>query len=102
MLLNSGKLTAKEAKLRGFVTEVFPHDSLKRNTMTLIEECAKRSSEVRIAITLFRFSFAIVLEFCGCFRFFNVRQSDILGLHSIYCRFIRCERQFNHLVSDIA
>ena len=47
MLLNSGKLTANEAKLRGFVTEVFPHDSLKRNTMTLIEECAKRSSEVR-------------------------------------------------------
>lgn len=46
MLLNCGKITASEAKLRGFVTEVFPHDSLKRNTMVLIEECAKRSTEV--------------------------------------------------------
>ena len=47
MLLNGAKLTAAEAKLRGFVTEVFPHDSLKRNATALIENCAKKSSEVQ-------------------------------------------------------
>ena len=53
MLLNSAKLTANEAKLRGFVTEVFPHDSLKRNTMALIEKCAKRSGEVCIVFYVY-------------------------------------------------
>ena len=46
MLLNGAKLTAAEAKIRGFVTEVFPHDTLKRNTAALIENCANKSSEV--------------------------------------------------------
>ena len=46
MILNGARLTAHEAKMRGFVTEIFPHDTLKRNATAQIENCAKKSPEV--------------------------------------------------------
>ncbi|CAK8696213.1 unnamed protein product [Clavelina lepadiformis] len=45
MLINGLSITAKDAKSRGLVTEVFPHDTLKQNVLSQVQKLVKKSGE---------------------------------------------------------
>lgn len=46
MLLNGTTLTAREAKTLGLVSDVYLHDSLKRNVLPTIKSLSMKSQKV--------------------------------------------------------
>nr|CAB3229587.1 chromodomain Y-like protein 2 [Phallusia mammillata] len=67
MLINGMRLTGREAKEKGLVTEVFPHDSFKQNALAYVKKVSQQNSEaLQLTKSLLRNPCLMTLKQTNC------------------------------------